>query len=164
MKKDDRRLRIGLLGCGPIAQAAHLDALRKARNAELYALCDVARGLTDRLAAACQPDEVYNDFAEMLADRRVEAVAIAVADPFHVPMCRQALEAGKPVLVEEPLGAKKGVGSNCCNRLRGRPRGRSVQSRPHRLAIRVTRGSEPRAVRTLQKGGRTMKADRGLSA
>jgi predicted dehydrogenase len=104
MKKDDRRLRIGLLGCGPIAQAAHLDAIRKARNADLYAICDIAVGLTDRLAAVCQPQAVYNDFAAMLADPRVEAVVIAVADQFHVPLCRQALAAGKPVLVEKPLG------------------------------------------------------------
>jgi predicted dehydrogenase len=104
MKKDDRRLRIGLLGCGPVSQAAHLDAIRKARNAELYALCDAARGLTDRRAAIYQPAAVYHDFAAMLADPRVEAVVIAVADPFHVPLCRQALAAGKPVLVEKPLG------------------------------------------------------------
>jgi predicted dehydrogenase len=104
MKKDDRRLRIGLLGCGPISQAAHLDAIRKARNADLYAICDAARDLTDRLAAVCQPHEVYYDFDEMLADRRVEAVVIAVADQFHVPLCRQALAAGKPVLIEKPLG------------------------------------------------------------
>jgi hypothetical protein len=43
MNKDDRRLRLGLLGCGPISQAAHLDAIRKARNAYLYAICDVGR-------------------------------------------------------------------------------------------------------------------------
>jgi predicted dehydrogenase len=104
MKKDNRRLRIGLLGCGPISQAAHLDAIRKARNADLCAICDVARGLTDRLAAICRPEAVYNDFAAMLDDPRVEAVVIAVADPFHVPLCRQALAAGKPVLVEKPLG------------------------------------------------------------
>jgi predicted dehydrogenase len=52
MHKDQRRLRIGLLGCGPIAQPAHLDAIRKARNADLHAICDVARDLTDRIAAA----------------------------------------------------------------------------------------------------------------
>ena len=104
MKKDGRRLRIGLLGCGPISQAAHLDALRKARNADLYAICDVAEDLTDQLAAVYQPEAVYNDFASMLADPRVEAVVIAVADQFHVPLCRQALAAGKPVLVEKPLG------------------------------------------------------------
>jgi predicted dehydrogenase len=104
MKKDDRRLRIGLLGCGPISQAAHLDAIRKARNADLYAICDIAEDLTTRVAAIYQPEAVYNDFAAMLADPRVEAVMIAVADPFHVPLCRQALAAGKSVLVEKPLG------------------------------------------------------------
>jgi hypothetical protein len=98
MKKDDRRLRIGLLGCGPISQAAHLDAIRKARNADLCALCDVAEGLTGRVAAICQPEAVYNDFTAMLDDPQVEAVVIAVADQFHVPLCRQALAAGKPVL------------------------------------------------------------------
>ena len=40
--KDERRLRVGVLGCGPIAQAAHLEACVKARNADLYAICDVA--------------------------------------------------------------------------------------------------------------------------
>jgi predicted dehydrogenase len=104
MEKDDRRLRIGLLGCGPISQAAHLDAIRKARNADLYAICDIAEDLTGRIAAIYQPEAVYNNFAAMLADPRVEAVVIAVADQFHVPLCRQALAAGKPVLVEKPLG------------------------------------------------------------
>ena len=104
MKKADRRLRIGLLGCGPISRAAHLDAIRKARNADLYAICDIARDLNDRLAAICQPQAVYNDFAAMLADPRIEAVVIAVADQFHVPLCRQALAAAKPVLIEKPLG------------------------------------------------------------
>src|SRR5262249_51328638 len=104
MKKDDRRLRLGLLGCGPISQAAHLDAIRKARNADLYAICDSAGELTGRLAAVYQPEAVYNNFAAMLADPHVGAVVIAVADQFHVPLCRQALAAGKPVLVEKPLG------------------------------------------------------------
>src|SRR6516225_10327851 len=104
MKKENRRLRLGLLGCGPISQAAHLDAIRKAGNADLYAICDIAVGLTDRLAAMYQPKAVYNDFAAMLADPRLEAVVIAVADQFHVPLCRQALAAGKPVLIEKPLG------------------------------------------------------------
>jgi predicted dehydrogenase len=103
MKKNDRRLRLGLLGCGPISQAAHLDAIRKARNADLYAICDIAEDLTERLAAIYQPEAVYHDFAAMLADPQVEAVVIAVADQFHVPLCRQALAAGKPVLVEKPL-------------------------------------------------------------
>jgi predicted dehydrogenase len=104
MNKDNQRLRIGLLGCGPISQAAHLDAIRKARNADLYAICDVAPDLTDRIAAMYRPNVVYNDFTAMLGDPRLDAVAIAVADQFHVPLAHQALAAGKPVLIEKPLG------------------------------------------------------------
>ena len=47
--KDERCLRIGVLGCGPIAQFAHFDACRKARNAELHAICDLADDLRRRM-------------------------------------------------------------------------------------------------------------------
>ena len=43
--KEARRLRIGVLGCGPIAQFAHFETCAKARNADLYAICDVADDL-----------------------------------------------------------------------------------------------------------------------
>lgn len=102
--KEDRMLRIGVLGCGPIAQFAHLDACRKARNAELYAICDVAEDLAARMAAIHEPQRVYQNFDVMLADPQVEAVIIAVADQYHVPLCAQAIAAGKHVLVEKPLG------------------------------------------------------------
>ena len=59
MTKDDRLLRIGVLGCGPIAQFAHFDACRKARNAELYAICDVADDLRERMAAVHRPRVAY---------------------------------------------------------------------------------------------------------
>ena len=45
LRKDDKRLRIGVLGCGPIAQFAHFESCKKARNADLHAICDVAHDL-----------------------------------------------------------------------------------------------------------------------
>jgi predicted dehydrogenase len=102
--KNQPCLRVGVLGCGPIAQFAHLDACRKARNAELYAICDVADDLRERMAAVHQPQVAYRDYDAMLADPRVEAVVVAIADPFHVAAALKALEAGKHVLVEKPLG------------------------------------------------------------
>ena len=103
MKKEDRLLRIGVLGCGPISQFAHFDACRKARNAELYAICDVAEDLRSRMAAIHSPRVTYKEFDEMLADKNVEAVIIGVADQFHVPLALKAIAAGKHVLVEKPL-------------------------------------------------------------
>jgi predicted dehydrogenase len=102
--KEERALRIGILGCGPIAQFAHLDACRKARNAELYAICDLADDLREKMAAIHQPRSVYRDYNAMLADQQVEAVIVAIADQFHVAATLKALEAGKHVLVEKPLG------------------------------------------------------------
>jgi predicted dehydrogenase len=104
MKKEERLLRIGVLGCGPIAQAAHFDACRKARNAELYAICDRATDLLDSMAAMHHPQKTYTDYDAMLADSQVEAVIIATADQFHVLLAIKAIQAGKHVLVEKPLG------------------------------------------------------------
>lgn len=104
MQKEARRLRIGVLGCGPIAQAAHFEACRKARNVDLYAICDRAPDLLEQMAAEHRPERVYNEYDAMLADPLVEAVIVAAADQYHVPLCLQALQAGKHVLVEKPLG------------------------------------------------------------
>jgi len=104
MKKEERLLRIGVLGCGPISQIAHFDACRKARNAELYAICDLAEDLLQKMAAIHDPKVTYSKLDDMLGDPKVEAVIIGTADQFHVPLCRQVIAAGKPVLVEKPLG------------------------------------------------------------
>jgi predicted dehydrogenase len=103
-EKEERLLRIGVLGAGPIAQAAHFEACRKARNAELYAICDLAEDLVTEMSAVHHPRVTYLDFDDMLADPQVEAVIVAVADQFHVAMASKALAAGKHVLVEKPLG------------------------------------------------------------
>jgi predicted dehydrogenase len=102
--KEARRLKVGVLGCGPIAQAAHLESCTKARNADLYAICDVAPDLLERMKWTHSPERTYNDYAAMLADPDLEAVIVATSDPYHVPASIAALEAGKHVLCEKPVG------------------------------------------------------------
>jgi predicted dehydrogenase len=114
--KDQRCLRVGVLGCGPIAQFAHFDACRKARNVELYAICDVADDLRERMAAVHQPAAAYRDYDAMLADPQVEAVVVAIADAFHVAAALKALDAGKHVLVEKPLSTTVESGRELCAR------------------------------------------------
>jgi predicted dehydrogenase len=104
IRKDERRLRVGILGCGPIAQFAHFEACVKARNAELYAICDVAEDLVARMAATYEPERRFNDYDAMLADPALQAVIVATSDTFHVAAAIRALEAGKHVLCEKPLG------------------------------------------------------------
>ena len=104
VKKDSRLLRLGILGCGPIAQIAHFDAAKKARNVELTAICDLADDLRERMTLLHQPRFSYREYDEMLANPEVEAILIGVADQFHVPLAAKAIAAGKHVLVEKPLG------------------------------------------------------------
>jgi predicted dehydrogenase len=102
--KEDKRLRVGILGAGQIAQAAHFEGCAKARNADLFAICDVADDLRERMMITHGAVKGYADYETMLADPDVDAVIIATADAFHVPASIRALEAGKHVLCEKPVG------------------------------------------------------------
>ncbi|RVD19200.1 MAG: Gfo/Idh/MocA family oxidoreductase [Mesorhizobium sp.] len=104
IKKQDRRLRVGVLGCGPIAQFAHLESCVKAGNADLYAICDAAPDMLARMGATYEPQKMYSDYEAMLADPELEAVIVATSDAYHVPMSIRALNAGKHVLCEKPIG------------------------------------------------------------
>ncbi|MBE7185983.1 MAG: Gfo/Idh/MocA family oxidoreductase [Methylobacterium mesophilicum] len=101
-RKEERRLRVGVLGCGPIAQAAHFESCAKARNADLYAICDVADDLRERMAGTHAPEKSFADYDAMLADPDLDAVIVATSDAFHVSASIRALEAGKHVLCEKP--------------------------------------------------------------
>ena len=76
----DRPLRLGVIGCGRIAQVAHLPALAKAETISLA-------GVSDLLA------------------QDIEAVLIAVPDRFHLPVGEEALTASKHVLMEKPAAS-----------------------------------------------------------
>ena len=104
MKKTSDPVRIGVLGCGMISQAAHFESCQKARNAQLYAICDAADDLRNRMSGIWEPKVAYSKYEEMLVDPRVEAVIVGIADQFHVSAAAQALQAGKHVLVEKPMG------------------------------------------------------------
>lgn len=103
MKKENRRINVGVLGCGPMAQFAHFEACQKARNADLYAICDQADDLRERMKAIWQPAVAYDNFETMLNDPKLDAVVVVTSDAFHVPLTLQAVKAGKHVLVEKPL-------------------------------------------------------------
>lgn len=101
--KSKQSLQVGVLGCGPIAQFAHFEACQKGKNVELYAICDAAEDLLQRMNAIWQPTKHYATYEAMLNDPQVDAIIIAVSDAFHVPAAVQAVKAGKHVLVEKPL-------------------------------------------------------------
>ena len=58
-------LRVGIVGCGAVAQQWHIPALRKSRGADIAALCDVNEDLAKTAAERFNINRQYADFAEM---------------------------------------------------------------------------------------------------
>jgi len=96
------RLKVGVIGCGLIAQVMHLHYLRElADRFEIAAVCDVS----DEVRAACAEEygvpEQYADWKE-LVERPLDAVLVLTSGS-HAPIAIAALQAGKHVLVEKPM-------------------------------------------------------------
>ena len=99
-----RPLRVGVIGCGAIAQMMHLPTL--AERPDLFAiagLADIDRDTLDMVAARYHVERTTRDYHELLAHDDVEAVLV-LASGTHRPFLTAALAAGKHVFVEKPLG------------------------------------------------------------
>ena len=70
--------------------------------AELAWICDLDNDLRTRFAGRYPRARATADFAEMLADESLDAVVVATPVPTHYALAKQALEAGKHVMVEKP--------------------------------------------------------------
>jgi predicted dehydrogenase len=98
-------VRVALVGCGRIAQVAHLPALEKAAGVSLVAVCDPSRAVGEAVGRRYGIASVQTDANAVFADDSVEAVIVAAPDRFHYPLTRAALAGGKHVLVEKPLAS-----------------------------------------------------------
>jgi predicted dehydrogenase len=99
-------LRVGLIGAaGRWGPRAHVPALKGVPEAQLYAVCtahaDTARAAADQFGVA----RAYGSDRELNANAEVDAVAVAVRVPAHYELTKNAIEAGKHVFCEWPLGA-----------------------------------------------------------
>ena len=98
------KLRIRIIGCGPISQNAHLPAIEKARDVHLQAIAETDAALREQVRLRYRPQTLYKHSDEIFADPDVDLVILAVADGLHVRLATDAIRAGKHVLVEKPLG------------------------------------------------------------
>jgi predicted dehydrogenase len=97
------RIRMGLIGCGNRGSQIWSIFLKQP-EVEPVAVCDVYTPYRDAWKEKSGPNvRAYKDFRELLAQRDIDAVAIATPDHWHALMMVQACEAGKDVYCEKPL-------------------------------------------------------------
>ena len=101
-----RKLKVGIVGCGGIANGKHLPSMKKNGNFEIVALCDliVERAEKAREEYGTEDARVYTDYAEMLKEEKdIEAVYVLTPNSVHAPVSIAAMEAGKHVMCEKPM-------------------------------------------------------------
>lgn len=101
MSSHSNRIRVGLAGFGMSGQVFHAPFLAAD---DRYELKRVYERSTERASEAYPGVEVVHSFEDLLADD-IDLVVITTPNALHVPMARQALEAGKNVVVEKPVAA-----------------------------------------------------------
>ena len=95
---------IAIIGCGRIANGAHLPALSQLDNVRIKYACDI---LLHKAEAAKEKfpkiEQVIVDYKVALADPEVEAVFVLTPNYAHYTVTMDALRAGKHVMCEKPI-------------------------------------------------------------
>lgn len=101
------KIRVGLVGVNPnsgFASIAHVPALRALPDFEIVALCTTRQESAEAAAKHYGVPLAFSDPAKLAAHPDVDLVSVTVKVPDHYPPVMAAIEAGKHVYCEWPLG------------------------------------------------------------
>lgn len=98
-----RTLKVGIIGCGGIAQGAHMPGYKKLPNVEMVACCDIDEKKAKEAADKFGIGKVFTDYKQLLKIKEIEAVSVCTPNIAHKEPTLAALRAGKHVLVEKPM-------------------------------------------------------------
>ncbi len=102
------KVTVALIGCRSMGWS-DLDTFLKQENVECVALCDVDSKILEQRAADVEKrtgkrPQTFGDFRKILENKEIDAVIIGTPDHWHAIIMMMALEAGKHVYVEKPMG------------------------------------------------------------
>lgn len=96
------KIKVAVIGCGSIANAAHIPSYMNNEDAEIVYFCDI---IPERAEAAVEKygcGKAITDYHEILNDPEIVAVSVCTPNYAHASITIDCLRAGKHVLCEKP--------------------------------------------------------------
>ncbi|ALS29224.1 Gfo/Idh/MocA family oxidoreductase [Paenibacillus cisolokensis] len=99
------KVRVGIIGCGGIANGKHMPSLAKVKEVEMVAFCDIIRERAEEAKTKFGTEQasVYENYRDLLADASIDIVHVCTPNDSHAEISIAALEAGKHVMCEKPM-------------------------------------------------------------
>ena len=94
------KVRIGIIGCGGIANGKHMPSLKKLADVEMVAFCDIIVERAEKAAKeyGVEGAKVYTDYHELIARDDIDVVHVLTPNREHSQITVDALNAGKHVM------------------------------------------------------------------
>ncbi len=99
-----KKIKVGIAGLGRLGKVHASNLAYKIPNAELTAACSIVLEELEFAKSHLGVTDVYTDFREMLEKADIDAVAIVTTSSEHCWQIEAALDAGKHVFTDKPLG------------------------------------------------------------
>lgn len=96
------KIKVAVIGCGTIANAAHIPAYMKNEDAEIVYFCDIIPQRAEKAVADYGCGKAITDYHEILNDPEIVAVSVCTPNYAHATIAIECLRAGKHVLCEKP--------------------------------------------------------------
>lgn len=101
-----KTVKVGIIGCGSIAQLRHLPEYKMNKEVEIVAVCDINEQRAIEVSKQYGA-KVYKNYEELLASKTVDAVSVCTPNYLHAPISIAALNKGVHVLCEKPMATSK---------------------------------------------------------
>ncbi|SDD93140.1 Predicted dehydrogenase [Paenibacillus sp. UNCCL117] len=95
-------IKVAIIGCGSIANNAHIKAYMANPDAEIVYFCDKIKERAEKAVSDYGCGQAIEDYRVILEDPEVEAVSICTPNDVHAAISIDCLRAGKHVLCEKP--------------------------------------------------------------
>ncbi|PFV83430.1 dehydrogenase [Bacillus sp. AFS059628] len=99
-------LKVGVIGCGSIAQYRHLPEYQENPYVQIVAVCDSNKQRAKEIANKYGVN-MYTDFNELINCEELDAVSVCTPNDLHASISIAALQSGIHVLCEKPMATSK---------------------------------------------------------